>query len=101
MVPNLRVDMETRMRAVLLVKQGQSYRAVGRQLGLNHKKVFSIIDKHRETGYMADKNRSGRPQATTVWEDRGQPGRPPVALHGSSGEAGSIHQRAHKSHASL
>ncbi len=70
MVPNRRLDMETRMRAVLLVEQGQSYRAVARQLGLNHKTVFSIVHKHQATGSVADKTRSGRPKATTVREDR-------------------------------
>ena len=65
MVPNRRLDMETRMRAVLLVEQGQSYRAVARPLGLNHKTVFSIVHKHRVTGSVADKTRSGRPKVTT------------------------------------
>ena len=73
MVPNRRVDMETAMRAVLLVNQGQSYHAVARQMGLNHKTVFLIIHKHRDTGHVAvlsDKNRSGRPKATMIREDR-------------------------------
>ncbi len=58
MVPNRRLDMETWMRAVLLVEQGQSYRAVATLLGLNHKTVFSIVHKHQATGPVADKTRS-------------------------------------------
>ena len=70
MVRYRRTDLENRTRAVVLVEQGQSYRAMGRQLRLNHKTVFSLVQKHRETGCLADKARGGQPRKTTVRQDR-------------------------------
>ena len=67
---NAKVDAETRTRAVVLVEEGYSYRDVGTRLGISYKTVFRLVKKHRETGSIVDKPRSGRPRATTEREDR-------------------------------
>ena len=67
---NAKVDAKTRTRAVVLVEEGYSYRDVGTRLGISYKTVFRLVKKHRETGSIVDKPRSGRPKATTEREDR-------------------------------
>ena len=70
MPPYRKVDVETRTRALVLVEEGYSFRAVGTRLGISHKTVFRIVHKHRQTGSVADKPRRGRPKSTTPRQDR-------------------------------
>ena len=70
MPPYRKVHVETRTRALVLVEEGYSYRAVGTRLGISHKTVFRIVHKHRQTGSVGDKPRSGRPKSTTPRQDR-------------------------------
>ena len=55
----------------MLVEEGYSWRdAVVTRLGISHKTVFRIVHKHRQTGSVGDKPRSGRPKSTTPRQDR-------------------------------
>ena len=56
-----KVDAETRTRALVLVEEGYSFRAVGTRLRISHNKtVFRVVHKCRQTGSVADKPRNGR-----------------------------------------
>lgn len=56
-------DIETRSMALAYRRKGDSFRDIGKQLGLSHATVQSIILKFEETGSVKNKKRCGRPQA--------------------------------------
>ena len=55
-------DIETRSMALAYRRKGDSFRDIGKQLGLAHTTVKSIILKFEETGSVKNKKRCGCPQ---------------------------------------
>jgi len=53
-----------------MVQSGMGYRAVARQLGINHSEVSRLMAKFRQTGDVVDLPRSGQPRKTTPRQDR-------------------------------
>jgi transposase len=61
---------DERLRAVFMAEQGQSHRSIARTLKINRKTVDAIVSKHRETGSVADLQRTGRRRKSTSRQDR-------------------------------
>jgi transposase len=55
-------DVETRAMIVAYWSKGDSFRAIGKQLGLAHSTVQKIVLKHQEVGSIKNKARDGCPQ---------------------------------------
>src|SRR4051812_31647573 len=58
-------DIETRAMALAYWQKGDSYRSIGKQLGLSHATVQCIVLKFKETGSIKNKKRNGRPPVLT------------------------------------
>ena len=81
MIPKIWLDLKTPTLAVFLLEQGQSYRVMARQLGLNQTMVFSPVHMHRAIGSKANTS-DGRPKATEIrWYSRTPLIRPPSESH--------------------
>ena len=50
-------------------QQGATMQAISARFNVCKASVWNIIREHRETGYVKDRPRSGRPRATTHQED--------------------------------
>ena len=59
-------DIEIRAIALAYHQKGDSYRSIGKQLGISHATVQKIILKFKETGSVKNKIRPGRPLALTA-----------------------------------
>ena len=70
MPPYRKTSTELRTRAVVLMEMGVSCREVSRQLKVNVKTVYGIKKRLGETGSVANRPRSGRPNKTSVRQDR-------------------------------
>jgi transposase len=55
-------DVETRSMALMCWLKGDSYRSIGKQLGLAYSTVRNIVLKFQETGSVKNKPRCGGPQ---------------------------------------
>ena len=55
-------DIETRAMALAYRRKGDSFHDIGKQLGLSHATVQSIVLKFEETGSVKNKTRCGGPQ---------------------------------------
>lgn len=64
------LSIETRALIVAHHKSGKTNRQIARELKLHHATVDYIIKKHRKSGGILNKSRSGRPKITTIEEDR-------------------------------
>lgn len=61
---------ETRAQVLILVEEGYNQRAIAQRLHINQASVSRIVKKKVETGSIMDKQRTGRPRATTSADDR-------------------------------
>ena len=59
-------DIETRSMALAFWLKGESYRSIGKQMGLSHATVQCIILKFQKTGSVKNKVRCGSPQKLRV-----------------------------------
>ena len=59
-----------RARAVVLLMQGHRQQQVANHFGVNVSTIERLVRRLRETGYLADRSRSGRPRVTSRRQDR-------------------------------
>lgn len=59
-------NIETRSMALAFWLKGDSYRSIGKQLGLSHTTVQGIISKFQKTGSVKNQTRCGGPQKLQV-----------------------------------
>lgn len=64
------MDVETATRAVVLLQEGESQRAVAIRLGVSRRAIRNVWERFQETGSVARRRGSGRTRATTAQEDR-------------------------------
>jgi len=70
MSPYKKNTIELRTRAMVLMEMWVSCPEVSRQLNVNVKTIYDIKTCLGETGWVADRPRSGRPKKTSVRQDR-------------------------------
>lgn len=59
-----------RWQIVGAAEAGQSYTAIAARFGITKGEVSRLLAKHRQTATVKDRQRSGRPRATTAQDDR-------------------------------
>ena len=59
-----------RGRAIALLMQGQRQQQVANHFGVNVSAIERLVRRLRETGYLADRPRSGRTHVTSRRQDR-------------------------------
>ena len=64
------LNVEARSAMVTLSGEGYSQRGIAKKLKISLCAVQNILKKKEETGKVADRQRSGRPRATSAREDR-------------------------------
>lgn len=64
------MDLETASRAVFMLQEGESQRAVARRLGVSRRAIRNVWERYQETGSVARRPGTGRVRATTAQEDR-------------------------------
>ena len=64
------LDTENAIRAVNMLEQGKSQRAVANRIGVSRRAIRNVWERFQETGSVARTPRSGRIRATTRQEDR-------------------------------
>ena len=64
-----RISMVNRALMVGQYQQGATMQAIANRFHVSKSSVCEIIRKHRETGDVVDRPRSGRPRVTTHRED--------------------------------
>ncbi|KAJ8708181.1 hypothetical protein PYW08_010547 [Mythimna loreyi] len=71
-MPRIRhhMNMETASRAVVLLQEGGSQRAVASRLGVSRRAIRNAWERFQETGSVARRRGSGRTRSTTAKEDR-------------------------------
>lgn len=71
-MPRIRnhMSMETASRAVVLLQEGESQRAVALRLGVSRQAIRNVWERYQETGSVARRPGTGRTRSTTVQEDR-------------------------------
>lgn len=57
-----RVSLETRLKVVSLRQQGLSQAKISKQTGISRGAVQALLQKHKKTGQVEDRKRSGRPR---------------------------------------
>ncbi|MGH0116029.1 UNVERIFIED_CONTAM: hypothetical protein FKN15_060493 [Acipenser sinensis] len=65
-----RLSTATRHKVVLLHQQGLSQAEISRQTGVSRCAVQALLKKHKETGNVEDRRRSGRPRKLTAADER-------------------------------
>ncbi|XP_053304125.1 activated RNA polymerase II transcriptional coactivator p15 isoform X1 [Spea bombifrons] len=65
-----RLSTATRLKVVILHKQGLSQAEVSRQTGVSRCAVQALLKKHKETGDVEDRGRSGRPRKLSAADER-------------------------------
>jgi transposase len=66
----VKISLEKRYRIVFLKEQGHSASSIGKMMKVSRHSVSEIVQKHKETGTVNDRVRSGRPAMTSQREDR-------------------------------
>lgn len=71
-MPRIRhhMSMETALRAVVLLQEGESQRSVALRLGVSRRAIRNAYERYQETGSVVRRRGSGRTRATTIQEDR-------------------------------
>lgn len=64
------LDTENAIRAVNMLEQGESQRAVANRIGVSRRAIRNVWERFQETGSVARRPGSGRIRATTRQEDR-------------------------------
>ena len=59
-----------RHRAICMLKGGMSVNAVAISFGIHRNTIWKLSERHRTTGSVLDRPRSGRPKALTAREER-------------------------------
>lgn len=70
MAKSKQLSIEVRSAIITLHNEGKPYREIASKLKISLKGVQTTITRHRATGSLKDRPRSGRPKATTEVEDR-------------------------------
>ena len=70
MPKKINLSVEERSAVVTLSGEGYSQRGIPKKLKISLCAVQNILKKKEETGKVADRQRSGRPRATSAREDR-------------------------------
>ncbi|MGH0115834.1 UNVERIFIED_CONTAM: hypothetical protein FKN15_054190 [Acipenser sinensis] len=65
-----RLSTATRHKVVLLHQQGLSQAEISRQTGVSRCAVQALLKKHKETGNVEHRRRSGRPRKLTAADER-------------------------------
>ncbi|MGH0117122.1 UNVERIFIED_CONTAM: hypothetical protein FKN15_030967 [Acipenser sinensis] len=65
-----RLSTATRHKVVILHQQGLSQAEISRQTGVSRCAVQALLKKHKETGNVEDRRRSGRPRKLTAADER-------------------------------
>lgn len=65
-----RLTYEERLKIIFMVERGDSYSKIAKEMSTTPGAISKIISKKKDTGNVADKQRSGRPRKTTPREDR-------------------------------
>lgn len=65
-----RLNEGLRWQIIGMHTSGMSCRAIGANLNFHHTTISRLINKHRDTGEVKDRPRTGRPRKTTAREDR-------------------------------
>lgn len=65
-----RMSEEKRGKVLAYADQGFSNRAIARKLGVTHAAIGKLLQKHKKTGSVKDRNGRGRKRKTTRREDR-------------------------------
>lgn len=65
-----RLNPDERWRALGMVQAGLSYSEVGRRFNCSHHTIRRLVQRHGETGSVADRPRPGRERVTTPDQDR-------------------------------
>lgn len=71
-MPRIRhhMSMETALRAVVLLQEGESQRSIALRLGVSRRAIRNAWERYQETGSVARRRGSGRTRATTIQDDR-------------------------------
>ena len=65
-----KLSTEERLEVVVKIRNGMTWREVADSMKISESTILRILRKHRETGSVLDKPRSGRPRKTTARDDR-------------------------------
>ncbi|KAG7474592.1 hypothetical protein JOB18_013095 [Solea senegalensis] len=65
-----RLNTATRHKVVVLHQQGLSQAKISKQTGVSRCAVQALLKKHKETGNVEDRRRSGRPRKLSVADER-------------------------------
>jgi len=70
MVAGRRLSHDDRVKVIILKEEGYSVEAIAKRVKCSHSAVSKTVKRHKETGSVDDRPRSGRPRLSTLRDDR-------------------------------